>query len=167
MNKAIGLFVIVFIFLAGRKGWQYFKKYQHSNRLKVGIDSFKLPKLNLSNLFSDIKADVLIKLNNFSSSSFEIEQLNVEIYSLSGKLIGEQEKPLAKTAIVQPNKNNLLPLSFLISSQDLQQLIKEAGGVANVGANFLTTGDYGIPLHLKGFVVAEGFTIDIDEKITV
>ena len=167
MKRIIGLIVLIALIFLGKKSWGIIQKIRHAKRLKFAVSSVKFPKLNLSNLFTDIETKVVLLLKNFSSSTFNLEQISIEVFSPSGKLVAEQKTPLKEAFEIKPNKNNELPLTFLISSSNLKALIKEAGGIANVGANFITTGEYGIPLHLKGFVVADGVTIDIDEQITV
>lgn len=167
MKKIILLPIIVVLIFLGKKGFAKLVKLRNSKRLKIGIDGFNLPKLNLTSLFTSIPVNINLSLNNFSNSTFNIEQIGVDVFSPSGKLIAEQSNPLREAKQLLPNQNNILPLAFLISSQNFKDLIRETGGVANAGANFLTSGNYGVPIHLKGFVVAEGITIDINEKITV
>jgi len=160
------LILIALVFF-GKKGFAKIIKFRNAKRLKIGIDSFNLPKLNLTSLFTNIPVNINLSLNNFSKSTFNIEQIGVDVFSPSGKLIAEQTNPLKEAKQILPNQNNILPLAFLISPQNFKDLIRETGGIANAGANFLTSGNYGVPIHLKGFVVAEGITIDINEKITV
>lgn len=167
MKKIVLLFIILALVFFGKKGFVKLVKFRNAKRLKIGVDGFNLPKLNLTSLFTSVPININLSLNNFSNSTFNIEQIGVDVFSPSGKLIAEQTKPLQEVKQILPNQNNILPLAFLISPQNFKDLIRETGGIANAGANFLTTGTYGIPIHLKGFVVAEGITIDIDEKITV
>lgn len=167
MKKIIAVIIIIALVLVGRKGYGYLTKYRHAQRIKINVDSFRFPELNLKSLFTDIVTEVTLTVGNFSSSIFEIDQISVDVLDETGELVAEQKTPLAKAIKIKPNQNNALALTFLISSQHVRQLIKKAGGAINVGARYLTSGKYGIPLTLKGFVVAEGFTIDINEKITV
>jgi len=167
MKKIIGLLVVITLIITGKQGWAAIQKIRHAKRLKFGVESVDFPKLNLSSLLSSIETNVELLIKNFSRSTFNIEQIGIEVLSPSGKVVAEQKQPLSETFKVAPNQNNLLPLSFLISSQNLKLLISESGGIANVGASFITTGKYGISLLLKGFVVADGVTIDINEQLTV
>jgi len=167
MKKIIGLLVVAALIITGKQGWAAIQKIRDAKRLKFGVESVDFPKLNLSSLLSSIETNVELLINNFSGSTFNIEQISIEVLSPSGKVVAEQKQPLSESFEIAPNQNNLLPLSFLISSQNLKLLVRESGGIANVGASFITTGSYGISLRLQGFVVADGVTIDIDEKLTV
>ncbi len=167
MKKVIILTFLIALLFLGRKGWGYYTKYNNANRIKVGVESFNFPKLNLSSLLSDIDLNINISLGNFSPSTFNISQVKVDVFNLEGKAIAEQSIPLKDKVVIAPNKNTLLPLTYSISSQELNALIMESGGYASVGANYLTSGKYGIKINLKGFVDAEGFTIDINETLEV
>ena len=167
MKRYIFLFLVFVLVAATTKSYSYLTKYRHAQRLKIGVDSFSFPKLNLSSIFNEILVNVIIGVNNFSPSLFNLEQINVEVYSQSGDLVAEQKSPLLSPIKVQPNRYNTLPLTLLISSHNVAKLIKESGGTVSVGASYLTSGSYGIPLHLKGFVVAEGLSIAIDQTIQV
>ena len=167
MKKILTALTIILLFVLGKKSYTYYKKYRHSKRLKISVRDVKIPKLNLSSLLSDILAKVHLNIENFSPSNFSIQQISIDIFGTSGKLVAEQKNPLKEALTLKPNQSNIIALTFLISSHQLAQLIKEAGGIANVGANFLSSGKYGIPIRLKGFVVAENFTIDIDESLTI
>jgi hypothetical protein len=167
MKRIVLLIILLSLIVLGQKGWDYYTKYRHAKRLKIGVDSVKLPKLNLTSLFSEVAAVVYLKITNFSESVFELQQIKIEVYSPNGYLVAEQTEPLAQTIRIEPNQKNILPLSFLISPTKFKALIKEAGGVVNVGASYLTEGNYGIPLNLRGFVVAEGVTISVNEKLVV
>lgn len=167
MKKILAVIIIIALILAGKKGYGYLTKYRHSKKIKVNVDKFRFPDLKLQNLITDVLTEVTIIIGNFSSSTFDIEQINIDVLDETGQLIAEQKNPLPKAIKLLPNQNNALVLTFLISPHHIRQLIKKAGGAINVGTRYLTTGKYGIPLQLKGFVVAEGFSKDINEKITV
>ncbi len=165
-RKITILLIITILALLAKKSWSYYTKYRHAQRLKISIKEFTLPQLHLSHVLSDILANVHIHLSNYSNSTFHIEQINVDVYTPSGKLVAEQAEPLKQAINIRPNKNNTLPLTFYISATNINQLIQEAGGITKATANYLLRGKYGITFHLKGFVVAEGIPIDINEKIT-
>ena len=171
MKSLVKLIVLIALIIFGKEGYaigkKYYDKYNHAKHLKFGIADVSFPKLNLMSLFNEAEAQVYLRIKNFSKSIFNIEQISVEVLNEKGELIAEQQTPLSSTFKIKPNQNSDLPLTFLISSPKLKRLISQAGGTVNVGARYLTTGNYGIPLHLKGFVVADGFEVPFDEKITV
>ena len=164
MRKTIGLLAVIFLLY---KGYGLYQKFSHAKHLKIGLADFQFENFNLSSLFSDVTAHVQVSIDNFSKSVFTIEQIKVDVYSESGQLIAEQTEPLSRKRSILSNQKNVLPLSFLISSNKVKTLIKQSGGVVKLGANYLSSGDYGIPIHLKGFIVSEGISIDINEKLTV
>ena len=167
MRKLITLVIVIVLIVLGRKGYSYVKKYRHSKRIKVGVDGVSFPKLKLTNLIGEIATSIKLNIGNFSPSKFEVQQISIDVFDGKGNLIASPQNPLREPISIEPSQNNIFPLTYLLSSQQLKQIIRQAGGVANVGANYLTTGNYGIPLLLKGFVVAEGLKVDINEKITV
>jgi hypothetical protein len=167
MKKIVVLMIIVALILLGKKGYGYVRKFRHSKRLKVGFSGINFPKLKLSNLISDVPVSVGLNIGNFSPSVFTISQISIDVLDNENNLIAEPQSPLSQSIQLDPNQNNTFPLSYLISTQKIKQIIKKAGGIASVGANYLTSGSYGIPLLLKGFVVAEGLKIEINQSITV
>lgn len=167
MKRIIAIVVIILTFVAGRKGVKLLRKYRHSKRLKLIVEGIKFPKLNLASLISDISTVVKLNISNFSPTTFKIQQLAIDVYSPDGDLLANPKQPLDRVVEIAPNQNNLFLIPYQISTQKLKKLISESGGVTKVGANYLTTGDYGITLILKGFAVAEGFKVEIDEKIIV
>ncbi|NQY68527.1 MAG: hypothetical protein HRT72_12510 [Flavobacteriales bacterium] len=162
--KILALAVSAF---GAKKGYDYFKKYRNIKKLSIGIDSFKLPKLNLKSLFGNIKASVTIGIKNFSESAYSLEQVKVDVFTLAGDLLGEQSTLLADSVSIVPNEHTAFSLDYSIPSVKLQELLQAQGGVAVVAMRFLDSGKYGIQLVLKGFIVSEGITIDINENITI
>lgn len=168
MKRKITLIVILIVVLiAAKKGYDYYQKFKDSDDLKVGLDKFEFPELNLSNIFNDIVAKATININNFSDSTFNIQQLDIRVLDQDKQIIAEQQYPITQPIEVKPNQANKFALNLLISSQSVARLIKANGGIANVGANFLVSGKYNIPIQIVGFVRAEGFKIPINEKLIV
>jgi len=129
--------MVITLIITGKQGWAAIQKIRHAKRLKFGVETVDFPKLNLSSLLSSIETNVELLIKNFSRSTFNIEQIGIEVLSPSGKIVAEQKQPLSESFEIAPNRNNLLPLSFLISSQNLKLLISESEGIANVGAFFI------------------------------
>ncbi|NQY68170.1 MAG: hypothetical protein HRT72_10690, partial [Flavobacteriales bacterium] len=66
-----------------------------------------------------------------------------------------------------PNDQTSFTLTYSIPAKTLQEMIIAEGGMASVGFNYMTTGKYGFEVVLSGFIVSEGITIDINEKLKV
>jgi hypothetical protein len=168
MKRKITLVVVLIVVLiAAKKGFDYYEKYQDSDDLKIDIDKFQFPELNLSNIFQDIVAKVTVNINNFSDTTFNIKQLKIDVLDQQKQLIAEQQYPIEQSIELKPNQANKFVLNLLISSPNVVRLVKANGGIANVGANYLVSGKYNIPIQIVGFVRAEGIKIPINQKIIV
>ena len=167
MKNLIGIIIIILVIGLGYNGYQFAKKYRHSKRLKFGVGKIRFPKLNLSSLLTEIPLYIELEITNFSPTTFEINQISVDVHDENDTLVAEQKNPLTETLPIHSNKKTSLPLSYAISPQQLTRLIQHSGGIAKVGANFITTGSYNIPIKLKGFIVTEGIALDINETITI
>jgi hypothetical protein len=173
MNKAqkkslVGIIVIVMIAISAA----YFQLFKRAQRLGFGIDSIK-PNFKTSDIISiiagggSIPTTVTALIKNFSPATFTIKQMQLDIFSEDGKQsFGSQTLPLSAKKTVDPNSNtpielkyNINPIAFLdsegkkLSIQDL--------------AKWFTGQQIGVKLLLKGFVVAEGFKVNINEVITI
>lgn len=142
-------------------------KLLNARNLKLDIGAIQFPALKLQNLIDDIETKVEVIIKNFSNSVFEIEQISIDVFSEKGTLIAEQKEPLTQLLRIRPKGNSIIPLSYLISSQSIRKLVKDSGGAFEVGTRRLTQGEYGMKLNLKGFVIAEGIKVDINEIVTV
>lgn len=162
MKKTIALFFFLFVFLASTRGWRIYKKIRHAKRLKIGVQKFQLLSLSLTPI-----SNIVLSLGNFSSSTFTISQIKVNIYTQDGRLLAEQTTPLAQAFTLNPNQNNALPLTFAIDARTVISSLKTIGGLSSVAVKFFTSGTYGLPIILKGFVEAENIQIPIEESITI
>ena len=167
MRKMTSIILVLVIVLLSYKGWILFKKYKNSKKLSVGIAGFKIPKLNLSNLVGEIPIAVKVAIDNFSSSKFTLNQLKIDALDENGDLIAYQENPLSDSVKLLPNQKNEVIIRYKIAAIKLKELVKSSGGILSVSTSYLTSGQYGIPIHLKGFVEAENITIEVDEKMTI
>jgi Sec-independent protein translocase protein TatA len=142
----------------------------HAKRLKFSLDSFEFTNgISLTNLASGVPTKVFQKIANFSPSTFTISQINIDVFDQQGNLLAEQSNPLAEGQAIEiaPQKSTILTLSYVLSAQKLKQLAKKSGGVLRIIKRFLSRGDYGMTIVLKGFVVAEGIKIDINETMAI
>ncbi|MEW7289639.1 hypothetical protein ABW637_03725 [Aquimarina sp. 2304DJ70-9] len=91
----------------------------------------------------------------------------MDAYTEDGQLLAEQAAPLAQPLALQPNQNSILPLSYTITPQVVISALQSIGGLSSVAANFLTTGKYGLPIVLRGFVEAESIQIPIEKTLII
>ncbi|MEW7279719.1 hypothetical protein ABW636_14090 [Aquimarina sp. 2201CG1-2-11] len=162
MKKVTFLFFFLVVFIASVKGWRVYRKVRHAKRLKIGVQKFHI--LNFS--FTPI-SNIVLSLGNFSSSTFMISQIKVNAYTRDGQLLAEQIAPLANPFTLAPNQNSTLPLSFRINAANVISSLRSIGGLTSVAANYLTSGKYGLPIILQGFVEVENTQIPINEPITI
>lgn len=167
MKKVITILLVLVSLFSAKKGWAYYNKYSDALRIKVGVEGFSFPKLDLSSLLSDLVVNISLGIKNYSSSTFLLEQVSIDVFSIDGILVAEQKAPLNSIFKIRANDNNLLPIDFYISKSNTHALVKQAGGIGAVSLNHSLTGKYGIPLTMKGFIKSEGLTIDINETIEV
>jgi hypothetical protein len=160
------LLVTIIALFSAKKGWAYYNKYNDAMRIKVGVEGISFPKLNLSTI-TDTLVNVSLGVKNYSSSSYILEQVSMNIYSNDGLLIAEQKDPLSDEYMIRANDNNILPISFLLNKENTHKMVKQAGGTIAVAINRTTTGSYGIPVRVKGFIKADGITVDIDQSMTI
>lgn len=166
-RKIVIVAVLIVALIAAQKGYQYYQKYKGSEDIFVTVEKFQFPELNLSSIFKEVLTKVTININNYSPETFLIQQLQINVLGAKNELLAEQQYPINRPIEVKPNQANLFALNLLLSPFTLKELIKSAGGIATVGANYLLKGKYNIPIQIVGFVRAEGFKIPINEKIIV
>ncbi|WP_438712326.1 hypothetical protein ACSTS3_10420 [Aquimarina muelleri] len=162
MKKIVVISLLIFIFIASAQGWRIYTKIRHAKRLKIGVQKFRLLNLSLTPV-----SNIILSLGNFSSSTFIISQIKVNAYTANGQLLAEQTTPLAQAFTLLPNQNNTLPLSFTIDATTVLNALASIGGLSSVAANYITSGNYGLPIVLKGFVEVENIQIPINESITI
>ncbi len=162
MKKTRLLISLLILAPLGVTGWHIFKKIRHAKRLTIGVEKFKLLNFSLSPV-----SNIVLSLGNFSPSTFTISQIKVDAYTENGQVLAAQAAPLAQSFTLQPNQNSTLPLSYTISAQVVISALQGIGGLSSVAANFLTTGKYGLPIVLKGFVEAESISIPIEETLII
>lgn len=162
MKKIVVISLLIFIFIASTQGWRIYTKIRHAKRLKIGVQKFRLLNLSLTPV-----SNIILSLGNFSNSTFIISQIKVNAYTVSGQLLAEQTTPLAQAFTLLPNQNSTLPLSFTIDATTVLNALASIGGLSSVAANYITSGKYGLPIVLKGFVEVENIQIPIEESITI
>ncbi|WP_271729383.1 hypothetical protein [Aquimarina algiphila] len=162
MKKIFVVSLLLFVLLASTQGWRIYTKIRHAKRLKIGVQKFRLLSISLTPV-----SNIILSLGNFSSSTFTISQIKVDAYTQDGQLLAEQTAPLTQPFTLNPNQNSALPLSFAINATVVIGALKSIGGLTSVAASFITSGTYGLPIVLKGFVEAENIQIPINESLTI
>ena len=167
-NRIIAIVVVILVAISGA----YYQLYQRAQRLGFGVDSIK-PNFKTSDLISiiagggSIPTTVTALVKNFSPATFTIKQLQLDIYSEDGKQsFGSQTLPLSAKKTVDPNSNTPIELKYSINPIAFLDSEGKKLGLSDL-AKWFTGQKIGVKLLLKGFVVAEGFKVDINEVITI
>ena len=143
-------------------------------QLKVSIGKVT-PQTQLSNflqvasaLQSSLDVSINVLLNNYSKHTYTLDQIQVSLYSPSGRLIAEQVKPLNNSVVIPPSATQTLPISFKINSLSALQTAFEGTSFDDLW-NFLSKapGGLGKKLIAKGTVRAEGFNVAFNEEVAV
>ncbi len=168
------IIIILIVAVLSFTAFKVVKKGTDAEKMKFGIDSFKInvnSKMDvLLGLVSGYNSTVNAYVNNFSDSSFELEQLSLEIFALDGKtLIAEQTTPLKSSVILNPKGKTALSLDFHINTGGLLELLKQIGqnDIKATLEGYLKRKELGTQVIIKGFVQAEGFSLDINETMSI
>ena len=176
MKSIIIVAVFVFILFLARTGYILFKKGKDAEKLEYSLFKSDTPNLTVEQIVKIIDGkdtnpvliEVIEQIKNPTNSEYLIDQMNLNILTPSGKFVVKQKEPLAKAfTIHKKSENNYLKLNFLLNPKGLEELVREAGGVIQIGSNKLRTGEWGINFRIKGTISTEGFELDLDETITI
>jgi hypothetical protein len=166
-------------------GWYFYNKAKNAKNLEPGIAGFKL-KVQIRNvgdlilLFSDIAslsvpAEITVSIKNFSSSEYTVSQMKVDIFTESGQLLAGVDKPLSGSVKIIPADTTLIPIDYNLKLNALISLAQKASVNGSSGQeqaynllmNYVSSGKIGVNIVAKGFIVAEGIQINIDETILI
>ncbi len=142
-------------------------------KAKVNVLSFNIKdKLNLQTLNTGVNTETKIKLQNYSSNDYDLEQLQVDLYTPSGVLLAEQQAPL-KPIEIKANSNTNVSVAHFIKSQNFLDWLSENNFIdkretlVEIALKLLSMDLSGLKLTVKGFAVIDGLEIPINENITL
>ena len=173
MKKQVYIYIAIGLILAGI-AYFLLKKGSHARRLYVDVGDMKPVGTDISAFLGtsfDMKVDV--KLQNYSSSAFNIEQLKIDIYTDNDVKLASQKEPLSEVYTVEPNANNTLTIDMQASLHGIADILTKSGLIDNTAeavtrlVDWVTTGNLGLEVKAKGFVVAEGVKININQDVTI
>ena len=143
-------------------------------KFKLSVDNFQLvEKLNPSALQQGVDTDLTLNLQNCSNKDFTLNQLSIDLYTPSGKILAQQLNPLPASVQLISKKVNKLTISHHISSTGLINLLKETKlidedeSLFNVAVRLLTMDLSRVEITAKGFAEIEGVTIDFNETFNL
>ena len=149
----------------------------HAKRLFVDVSSVKPVAISsMTDLLGGFKLNVGVLLKNFSPTGYNVEQMKINLYTTTenGTTLASQPAPLQEAKYVEANKNTTLDMEFDANINGFADLlinqVKEVNSWDEALSrlmNWVTTGKLGVTVRAKGFVVAEGVKIDIDQKVDI
>jgi hypothetical protein len=142
-------------------------------KAKVGVQEFNiLDNLNLQTINTGINTAINLKLQNYSSNNYQLEQLQVDLYTPSGQLLAEQQEPI-KPKEIKANSNTTVTINHFIKSENFLNLLSENNYIdkretaVEIALKLLSMDMKGLKLTVKGFVIIDGFEVKINENITL
>lgn len=103
-------------------------------------------------------------ISNFAKKGYKIDNLNIEVYSLSNELIAYQTNPLTKAIEILPEANNIVQIPMFFKAaffkQMYNQLKDKYTNVAELVQNWLDTNHLGTEVVIKGFAMKAGNKIN-------
>lgn len=144
----------------------YIRLYYSAKKLSVTVDSFKLMS-KLEDILSGFTLRFRLNLGNYSNSTFVISQIKIDAFTQADVALASQKSPLAAPISILPNQNNYPEFDFDFSNSGLANLILGGGNLLQMAQNFFVNGKFGMQIKLKGFVVAEGFKVDINQIVNI
>ena len=158
----ISLFILTSVYFAVRRARQLTAQ-------TFDIDSLDIDKNTIS--VSGFEGNLNLVVSNFVKRGYKIDNINIELYSLDGTLIGYQTEPLKEPIEIQGNGNTIIsiPMKFKANFpvKIYEQLKDKYNSVLDVINHYKETGHFGTEIEVKGFVILKGNKVNFDIKHTV
>ena len=178
------ILIIILVILTLGIAYKYYKKAKDTEKLKLASVSLKTEnKIDTFGELAEIFQNGLIlkgfiTVRNFSDQDYQINQLSVDGFTpKTQKNIAQQTNILQNAITVKAKQETAIPLQFKVDAVKALDLFKESGVIPE---------DYTIwqiithPLEayeiikidrlkilLKGFIEAEGITLNINQEISL
>lgn len=167
-----GLMILVLIVIAGSA---FTKKAIAAARVKlVGFGVEPAEELKLQKiLLTGIKLRIMVELSNYSDTALQVEQISIDAFTQKGNKLANQTQPLAAPVSLTPNANTTLFVNYQIDYTNVLALLKDNGILKNIKdaltilKNIVSKKEIGTNIKLKGFIVAEGVKVNINEETKI
>lgn len=174
------LLLFAFVILSLGIAWKLYKRYLGTNKLILGNIEFK-PQQNLSTIAgiidainNGIKVSGSISINNFSDKDYTLNQIKVDCYiPKTNTLIAEQTNILKSDIVLKSKNSTLIPIDYNIDVANSLSLLKETSVlpqditawqiISKPKSSLESIKLSNLAIHLKGFIQADGYTLDINE----
>jgi hypothetical protein len=175
------IFLIVVVILTLGLAYKYYKKAKDTGKIKTGELTLKtVEKIDTFGELADafqkgILLEGNIQIRNFSSNDYQINQISVDVFTPeTKKKIAEQINIMQNDIILKAKQETLIPIKFKLDAVNALELFKECQVIP------VDTTIWYIIIHpieifkniklenlkilLKGFIEAEGVTLDINKE---
>lgn len=149
------------------------KIIQAKDGLKISLGKFRMEKpisslAEVFTMFKSFNTIITVDFSNFTKNNYTINQIQLEIYSMSDQLVASQASPISSPIVVKPQVVSSADVVFAINGTSALQLAFK-GTSLNDLFNFLSNNPKGLgkQLKAKGFIVAEGIKVKVDQIINV
>ncbi len=174
MKKKIIIYSIIAVLVVlAFFGIKKAKKMLALKKAKVNVLDFQLlDNIGVKTLNTGFNTKVDLKLQNYSPNTYQLEQLQVDLYTPSGQLLAEQQQPIKPTEI-KPNANTTVSINHYIKSEKFLDLLSENDyidkkeTVLEIAMKLLSMDLSGVNLTIKGFAIIDGLEIPINENISL
>ena len=175
------ILIIIVVILTLGIAYKYYKKAKDTEKLKLAAVSLKSDKniTDLNDIIDILQNGLILKgfvqIRNFSGQDYTLSQMSIDGFSpMSNKLIAQQTN-INKHDIVLKNKQvTNIPLEYKVDVMTALTLFKESGVIpegttlweviTHPAKYYESTNLNKLKIVLKGFIEAEGITLNINQE---
>ena len=181
MSNLKKILIIAVVILTFGLAYKYYKKAKDAGKIKTGELTLKAEnKIDTFGELADaFQKGILLKgtiqIRNFSSQDYKINQINIDALSPNTKKkIATQTNIMSSSITVKAKQETLIPINYKLDAVNALNLFKECEVIP------MDTTIWNIITHpvkifsdiklsklkilLKGFIEAEGITLDINKE---
>jgi len=174
------IFAIIAVILTLGLAYKFYKKAKGVEKLKLSSVSLKSEKkiTELNDLIDILQNGLILKgfvqIKNFSGEDYTLSQMSIDGFSpVSNKIIAEQININQHDIILKDKQETHIPLQYKVDVLSALLLFKESGVIpegttlweviTHPAKYYESTNLNKLKIVLKGFIEAEGITININQ----
>lgn len=181
MTNIKKILIIVLVIVTLGLAYKYYKKAKDTEKLKIGNISLKATKeiKDFNDLLDVFQNGIILKgfvqIRNFSGQDYTLNQISIDGFTpISDKLIAEQTNIIKNNILLKNKKETNIPLEYKVDIMSALSLFKESGVIpedttlweviTHPAKYYETTNLNKLKIILKGFIEAEGITLNINQE---
>jgi len=175
------ILIIVAVILTLGLAYKFYKKAKDTEKLKLANVSLKSEKkiTDLSDIIDILQNGLILKgfvqIRNFSGQDYTLSQMSIDGFSpVSDKIIAEQININQHDIILKNKQVTHIPLQYKVDVISALSLFKESGVIpenstlwdviTHPAKYYESTNLNKLKIVLKGFIEAEGITLNINQE---